>query len=239
MSAVANPLHDIEVPLDAELRSALDQSGSTVIPGLLSPTLCTELRDMYDCERLFRSRVVMAQHHYGRGEYQYFAAPLPPLVLQLRQRLYAELMPLANEWHERLQRTERFPAELDEFTQRCHAAGQLRPTPLLLRYRQNDYNCLHQDLYGAHVFPLQVAVLLSRAGEDFTGGEFVLTEQRPRMQARVEVLHLQQGDAVVFAVNERPIMGTRGTARAKLRHGVSRVRQGERFTLGLIFHDAT
>jgi hypothetical protein len=237
MSAAVHALPDTALP--TELRNALEQCGGTVIPGLLPPALCTELRDMYGCESLFRSRVVMARHHYGRGEYKYFAAPLPPLVSQLRQRLYAQLAPIANEWQERLQHTERFPAELEEFTQRCHAAGQLRPTPLLLRYAQNDYNCLHQDLYGAHVFPLQVAVLLSRAGQDFSGGEFVLTEQRPRLQARVEVVPLQQGDAVVFAVNERPVKGARGTSRAKLRHGVSRVRQGERFTLGLIFHDAT
>ena len=223
----------------AQLSAALEETGSALLPQLLPVSLCTELRDMYECDHMFRSRVVMARHHYGRGEYKYFAAPLPPVIMQLRCELYAQLVPIANEWHERLQRSERFPAQLADFTERCHQAGQTRPTPLLLRYARNDYNCLHQDLYGAHVFPLQVAILLSRPGHDFTGGEFVLTEQRPRLQSRVEVLPLQQGDAVVFAVNERPIQGARGTARAKLRHGVSRIRQGQRFTLGVIFHDAT
>jgi uncharacterized protein len=239
MSAVAAVLDRPGTLVPAASLEALQASGSSVVPGLLSGSACTELRDMYGCERLFRNRVVMARHHYGRGEYQYFAAPLPPLVLQLRRQLYAELAPIANQWHQQLQRTERFPPQLEEFTRRCQEAGQLRPTPLLLRYAQNDYNCLHQDLYGAHVFPLQVAILLSQPGRDFAGGEFVLTEQRPRLQARVEVVPLQQGDAVVFAVNERPIQGARGIARAKLRHGVSRIRQGERFTLGIIFHDAT
>jgi hypothetical protein len=227
------------IGLDAdELRRALEETGSALLPQLLPASLCTELRDMYECDPMFRSRVVMARHHYGRGEYKYFAAPLPPLIMQLRRELYAQLAPIANQWHERLQRAERFPSELAEFTDRCHRAGQTRPTPLLLRYTRNDYNCLHQDLYGAHVFPLQVAILLSQPGRDFTGGEFVLTEQRPRLQSRVEVLPLQQGDAAVFAVNERPIQGARGDARVRLRHGVSRIRQGERFTLGLIFHDA-
>jgi uncharacterized protein len=238
MNAAAEALDRTRTLIPTESLEALHASGSSVVPGLLPPAACTELRDMYGCERLFRNRVVMAHHHYGRGEYQYFAAPLPPVVLQLRRQLYAELAPLANDWHQRLQRAGRFPARLEDFTRRCHDAGQLRPTPLLLRYAQNDYNCLHQDLYGAHVFPLQVAILLSQPDHDFTGGEFVLTEQRPRLQARVEVVPLQQGDAVVFAVNERPIQGARGIARAKLRHGVSRIRQGQRFTLGIIFHDA-
>lgn len=161
MSAAAEMLGRAGTLIPAASLEALHASGSSVVPGLLPAAICTELRDMYDCERLFRRRVVMARHHYGRGEYQYFAAPLPPLVLQLRHQLYAELAPLANRWHEQLQRAERFPSRLEEFTRRCHEAGQLRPTPLLLRYAQNDYNCLHQDLYGAHVFPLQVAILLS------------------------------------------------------------------------------
>jgi hypothetical protein len=193
---------------------------------------------MYARDSLFRSRVVMARHNFGRGEYKYFAAPLPDLVAELRQRLYAQLAPVANAWHQRLGRSDRLPLELAGFTERCHAAGQCRPTPLLLRYAKNDYNCLHQDLYGEHVFPLQVTVLLSEPGRDFAGGEFVLTEQRPRMQSRVQVVPLSRGDAVVFAVNERPMMGSRGTYRVKLRHGVSRIRQGERFALGIIFHDA-
>ena len=221
------------------LRAALDVEGSATLPQLLPAALCLQLRQLYGQAELFRSRVVMARHNFGRGEYQYFAAPLPALVAELRRALYQQLVPLANEWHERLGREERFPAELASFTARCHAAGQQRPTPLLLRYTKNDYNCLHQDLYGSLVFPLQVAVLLSVPGRDFAGGEFVLTEQRPRMQSRVEVVNLCEGDAVVFASNERPMQGTRGSYRVKLRHGVSRIRQGERFTLGIVFHDAT
>jgi uncharacterized protein len=220
------------------LRTALDQDGYVVLPRLLALDACSELRDMYEHGRLFRNRVVMQQHNFGRGEYKYFAAPLPALVAELRQTLYAGLVPTANAWHERLKRSERFPPELSEFTARCHAAGQSKPTPLLLRYTENDYNCLHQDLYGEHFFPMQVAVLLSEPGRDFSGGEFVLTEQRPRMQSRVEVVPLSQGDAVAFAVNERPVAGVRGTYRVKLRHGVSRLRDGQRFTLGVIFHDA-
>jgi uncharacterized protein len=221
-----------------ELRARLDENGSAVIARLLTERECTELRDMYTRDELFRSRVVMARHHYGRGEYKYFTSPLPPIVAELRQRLYAELAPLANLWQERMRQAERFPSDLETFTRRCHAAGQTRPTPLLLRYTKNDYNCLHQDLYGAHVFPLQVAVLLSQPDRDFAGGELVLTEQRPRMQSRVEVIPLQQGDAVAFAVNERPVIGTRSSYRVKMRHGVSRLRRGERFTLGIILHDA-
>ena len=219
-------------------RATLDQEGSAVLPNLLAPDSCAELRDMYARDSLFRSRVVMGRHNFGRGEYKYFATPLPKLVAELRGALYRELAPVANTWQERLGHADRFPLELADFTARCHAAGQDKPTPLLLRYEKNDYNCLHQDLYGEHVFALQVAVLLSQPGRDFLGGEFVLTEQRPRMQSRVEVVPLSQGDAVVFAVNERPVAGSRGSYRVKLRHGVSRIRQGERFTLGVIFHDA-
>ena len=180
----------------------------------------------------------MQRHGFGRGEYRYFSYPLPPLVQHLRTTLYPHLAPIANRWHERMGLETRFPDEHDTFLARCRAAGQARPTPLLLQYGADDYNCLHQDLYGAHVFPLQVAVLLSAPGEDFDGGEFVLTEQRPRMQSRVEVLPLRKGDAVIFAVNDRPVSGTRGDYRVIMRHGVSRVRAGHRHTLGIIFHDA-
>jgi hypothetical protein len=181
----------------------------------------------------------MARHGFGRGEYRYFAYPLPAPILQWRETFYARLAPIANAWHERLGIAARFPDTHAAFLARCHAASQTQPTPLLLRYEAGDYNCLHQDLYGEHVFPLQVAVLLSRPGEDFEGGEFVITEQRPRMQSRVEVLHLSQGDAAVFAVSHRPVQGARGSYRVNLRHGVSRIRAGERHTLGVIFHDAT
>lgn len=180
----------------------------------------------------------MSRHGFGRGEYKYFCYPLPPIVERLRTALYGHLAPIANQWSERLGLDVRFPPSHAAFIRRCHDAGQLRPTPLLLKYAAQDYNCLHQDLYGEHVFPLQVAVLLSRPGEDFDGGEFVLTEQRPRMQSRVEVVSLAQGDAVIFAVHHRPIRGTRGAHRVNLRHGVSRVRRGQRRTLGIIFHDA-
>jgi len=180
----------------------------------------------------------MARHGYGRGEYRYFSYPLPPLVQQLRTAIYPRLAPLANRWHERMGKATRFPADLAAFLDRCHQAGQARPTPLLLQYGPGDYNCLHQDLYGEHVFPLQVAVLLSQPGRDFEGGEFVLTEQRPRMQSRVSVAPLNQGDAVIFAVNARPVAGARGDYQVKVRHGVSPLRGGHRHTLGLIFHDA-
>ena len=193
---------------------------------------------LYAAETGFRSHVVMARHGYGRGEYRYFSYPLPPLVQQLRTAIYPRLAPLANRWHERMGKATRFPADLAAFLDRCHQAGQARPTPLLLQYGPGDYNCLHQDLYGEHVFPLQVAVLLSQPGRDFEGGEFVLTEQRPRMQSRVSVAPLNQGDAVIFAVNARPVAGARGDYQVKVRHGVSPLRGGHRHTLGLIFHDA-
>ncbi len=216
----------------------LQSHGCAVLPKLLTPGQCDGLVALYGQPSHFRSRVVMARHGFGRGEYQYFSYPLPDLVQQLRQTLYPHLAAVANRWNEAMGNAPRFPPDHAGFLARCHAAGQTRPTPLLLQYGEGDYNCLHQDLYGEHVFPLQVAVLLSRPGEDFSGGEFVLTEQRPRMQSRAEVVPLAQGDAVVFAVNQRPVQGSRGFYRVTLRHGVSRLRSGQRHTLGVIFHDA-
>ena len=217
---------------------ALDAEGWAVLPGLLSATECEATAALYDEAGPFRSRVVMARHGLGRGEYRYYAYPLPDLLAALRPALYARLAPIANRWHERMGLAVRFPDDHAAFLARCHAAGQARPTPLLLRYGPGDYNCLHQDLYGEHVFPLQVAVLLSEPGEGFTGGEFVLTEQRPRMQSRAAVVPLRRGDAVAFAVNARPVQGARGDYRVTMRHGVSRITSGRRHTLGVIFHDA-
>jgi uncharacterized protein len=216
----------------------LDAAGAAVLPGLLHAQQCRALAQLYTDAALFRSRIVMSRHGFGRGEYQYFRYPLPPLVAKLRTALYPYLAPIANRWNERMRDKVRYPSSHMEFIDRCHAAGQVRPTPLLLRYGAGDYNCLHQDLYGEHVFPLQITLLLSCPGKDFEGGEFVLTEQRPRMQSRAEVVPLRQGDAVVFAVHHRPVQGTRGVYRVNLRHGVSRVRRGQRSTLGIIFHDA-
>jgi uncharacterized protein len=216
----------------------LDAGGSVVLPSLLSREECHAVGALYSDERNFRSRVVMARHGFGQGEYQYFNYPLPALIAGLRTALYPRLAGIANAWNERMRLEPRFPADHAAFLERCHAAGQTRPTPLLLRYRAGDYNCLHQDVYGEHVFPLQVVVLLSEPGEDFDGGELVLTEQRPRMQSRVEVLHLRRGDAAIFAVRERPVHGKRGDYRVNMRHGVSRVQSGLRHTLGIIFHDA-
>lgn len=221
------------------LEGDLEAQGWSVMTDLLTSAECDDIAGMYDDDDRFRSRVVMARHGFGRGEYRYFAYPLPPLIRQLRATLYPRLVPLANQWHERMRMDVRFPALHAEFIARCAAAGQARPTPLLLQYRAGDYNCLHQDLYGEHVFPLQVAVLLSEPAVDFGGGEFVLTEQRPRMQTRAAVVPLTKGDAVVFAVNSRPVRGTRGDYRVKLRHGVSKITAGRRHTLGIIFHDAT
>ena len=222
----------------AELDRELDESGHALLPHLLEPSECAQLVELYAEPERFRSTIVMARHGFGRGEYRYFAYPLPALVGRLRKRLYRQLAPIANRWSEALRSKVRYPAELDEFLERCHAAGQARPTPLLLRYGAGDFNCLHQDLYGELAFPLQITVLLSRPGADFTGGEFVLTEQRPRKQSRAEIVPLGQGDAVVFAVSHRPVAGARGAYRATLRHGVSRLRSGQRYTAGIIFHDA-
>ena len=217
----------------------LNRHGCALVPGLLAPAACTALAAQYDEPQRFRSRVVMERHGFGRGQYQYFAYPLPEPVAALRMALYAPLAAIANRWQAALGLEARFPPEYAAFMARCHAAGQVRPTPLLLRYGEGDYNCLHQDLYGEHVFPLQLAVLLSRPQLDFTGGEFVLTEQRPRMQSRVEVVPLLQGDAVIFPVAQRPVNGVRGSYRVGMRHGVSRLRSGTRHTLGVIFHDAS
>jgi uncharacterized protein len=220
------------------ISSDLDAQGWAVMPKLLSAKECESVASLYQQDKGFRSKIVMARHGFGRGEYKYFAYPLPPLIETLRTALYPHLAPIANRWHEAMGMDERFPAHHAQFITRCHAAGQTRPTPLLLQYARDDYNCLHQDLYGEHVFPLQVAILLSEPGKDFEGGEFVLTEQRPRMQSRVAVVPLTKGDAVVFAVNSRPVQGTRGSYRCNLRHGVSKLRSGNRHTLGIIFHDA-
>ena len=225
--------------LDATaIAAALDADGHAVIPGLLRADECRALAALYDAEDGFRSRVVMARHGYGRGEYRYFSYPLPDIVASLRGSFYPLLAPVADRWHQAMKLETRFPPTHGEFLRRCHGAGQTRPTPLLLRYGPGDYNCLHQDLYGAHVFPLQIAFLLSDPARDFEGGEFVLTEQRPRMQSRVQVVPLTQGDGVVFAVNQRPLQGARGAYRVVMRHGVSRLRAGHRHTLGVIFHDA-
>jgi hypothetical protein len=221
-----------------DIAAQLTASGAAITPPLFDPASCEGLQASYEDAACFRSTVVMARHGFGRGEYRYFAYPLPRRIHALRAALYARLAPIANQWEEMLGRTHRYPDSHDAFLAQCHAAGQGKPTPLLLKYGPGDYNCLHQDLYGEHVFPLQAAFLLSRPGEDFTGGEFVLTEQRPRMQSRVEVAPLLQGQAVIFAVNERPVRGTKGVYRVKMRHGVSRIRSGRRFTLGVILHDA-
>jgi len=220
------------------IAASLDERGAATLPALLDPDACAALASSYDDDAPFRSRVVMARHGFGRGEYRYFAYPLPPLVASLRALLYPHLAGIANRWSAALGAAERFPATLDLYLERCHRAGQTKPTPLLLSYGEGDFNCLHRDLYGALAFPLQATVLLSAPGRDFAGGEFVLTEQRPRMQSCAEVEPLALGDAVLFAVNERPVRGTRGVYRVAMRHGVSRVLSGRRRTLGIIFHDA-
>jgi hypothetical protein len=226
-------------PIDwARLSEDIDSHGYAVVAKLVRATDCRAVASLYDVDSRFRSRVIMARHGYGRGEYRYFAYPLPEMISDLRAALYPPLAAIANRWNASFKGDVHFPPTHAAYLKRCHAAGQVKPTPLLLKYGVGDYNCLHQDIYGEHVFPLQLAVLLSRPGEDFTGGEFVLTEQRPRMQSRVEVVPLSQGDAVIFPVRERPVQGTRGIYRVNMRHGVSRLRSGARFTLGIIFHDA-
>ena len=242
--AVASPARrkGIDERVDAidwtEAEAHLDGHGFSTIERILTADECRAIASLYDDDGAFRSRVVMARHGFGRGEYKYFRYPLPDLVFELRQALYPRLAPIANRWNESMRLEARYPPQHAEFLERCHAAGQTRPTPLLLRYGAGDFNALHQDLYGEHVFPLQVAFLLAEPEEDFTGGELVLTEQRPRMQSRAAVVPLRRGDAVVFAVRHRPVQGTRGTYRVNLRHGVSEVRSGRRHTLGVIFHDA-
>lgn len=239
MSASATRSSDIDALIGWSSAAVdLERQGWGLLAGLMSPAECAALVTLYDAPERFRSRIVMARHGYGRGEYQYFAYPLPDLVQTLRSTLYARLAPVANQWNAAMGIAVEYPATLDRFVARCHEAGQSRPTPLLLRYGPGDYNCLHQDVYGEHVFPLQVAILLSQPHEDFSGGEFVLTEQRPRMQSRACVVPLRRGDAVVFPVRQRPVRGTRGMYRVNLRHGVSEVRDGARHTLGIIFHDA-
>ena len=241
-SVTEHPRERLASRLDAvpwsDVEEQLDAAGCAVLPGLLAAEDCDALVPLYAQDAKFRSRIVMGRHGFGRGEYKYFAYPLPQPVALLRESIYPRLVPIANRWHEALGLAARFPLRHADFVRRCHEHGQLRPTPLMLCYGQGDYNCLHQDLYGEHVFPLQLAVLLSRPGSDFIGGEFVMTEQRPRMQSRPEVVALGQGDAVVFAVHARPVQGTRGVSRVNHRHGVSRLHGGQRFTLGVIFHDA-
>ena len=220
------------------LGEQLDTFGWARIPSLITAAECGEIASLYPDDRQFRSHIIMARHGFGRGEYKYFAYPLPQTIATLRTTLYAPLAEIANRWNTSMGVAARFPCNHADFVARCHDAGQTRPTPLLLQYGESDFNALHQDVYGEHIFPLQLAVLLSQPGRDFEGGEFVLVEQRPRMQSRAEVVPLERGDAVVFAVRERPVRGTRGTYRVNMRHGVSRVRSGRRQTLGVIFHDA-
>ena len=222
----------------ADVGTHLDANGWAMLPGILCAEECRALAGLYEGGGRFRSHVVMARHGFGRGEYKYFAYPLPELIADLRTAIYPRLAPIADRWNEAMRIDVRYPADHADFLARCHAAGQTRPTPLLLQYGEGDFNALHQDLYGEHVFPFQVVFLLSEPGRDFTGGEFVLTEQRPRMQSRAEVVPLHQGDAAIFAVHHRPVEGKRGVYRVNLRHGVSRVRSGHRHTMGVIFHDA-
>jgi hypothetical protein len=217
----------------------LDAQGWAIAPKLLTHTEADAVAGLYDRGDGFRSHVIMGRHGFGRGEYKYFSYPLPPIIQSLRAATYPHLVPIANKWHERMSKEVRFPANHAAFLDRCHKAGQVRPTPLLLQYAPDDYNCLHRDLYGEHVFPIQIAILLDQPGEDFEGGEFVMTEQRPRMQTRAMVLPLKKGDAAIFAVNSRPMKGVRGDYQVKLNHGVSKLYSGKRHTVGVIFHDAT
>jgi uncharacterized protein len=241
MARVQSQVSTVEPIVDlnwSTIAADLDAHGCAVIGPVLPADECAALAALYPQDGPFRSRVVMARHGFGRGEYKYFSYPLPTAVAALRTALYPPLAEIANHWNEAMRIETRYPPDLDGYLARCHAAGQTRPTPLLLQYGPGDYNCLHQDLYGEHVFPLQATVLLSRPGADFSGGEFVLTEQRPRMQSRAEVVPLGQGEAVIFPVHHRPVQGARGTYRVNMRHGVSRLRAGHRHTLGIIFHDA-
>ena len=231
--------HRVEAVDWDQVSSSLDAEGNAMIGGLLKPEECREIAGFYNQDDIFRSRVIMGRHGFGKGEYKYFSYPLPDIVQCLRTAVYPHLAPIGNKWNEAMNINVRYPDQHAEFLSRCHQAGQTRPTPLLLQYEPGDYNCLHQDLYGEHVFPLQLAILLSEPGTDFTGGEFVMTEQRPRMQSRPMVVPLRQGDAVIFAVHNRPVKGTKGTYRVNLRHGVSRLLSGRRHTMGIIFHDAT
>jgi hypothetical protein len=239
---IARTATDISARVDAldwdGITADLDAQGCAVLKQLLTPQECGGIAALYPDDGRFRSKVVMGRHGFGRGEYKYFSYPLPDLIAELRPALYARLTATANRWNRTMGIDIGYPAAHAAFLKRCHDAGQTRPTPLLLQYGEGDYNCLHQDLYGEHVFPIQVAILLSQPGRDFSGGEFVLTEQRPRMQSRPEVVPLAQGDAVAFAVHHRPVQGTRGPYRVNLRHGVSRIRSGHRHTVGVIFHDA-
>jgi hypothetical protein len=221
-----------------QISRELDEHGWATIHQLLSPAECHLLSSFYERDEMFRSRVVMERHAFGRGEYKYFNYPLPEIITDVRTHCYPHLAVIANRWTIAVGSRIRYPDKHADFLARCHQAGQTKPTPLLLRYETDDYNCLHQDLYGEHVFPLQITVLLAEPGRDFTGGEFVLTEQRPRMQSRPTVVSLRQGDAVIFAVQHRPVQGSRSVYRVNMRHGVSRVRSGLRYTLGVIFHDA-
>ncbi len=232
---LANRIADVDW---RNIKTELDQFGAARIDRLLTSGECASIAKRYSNDDEFRSHIRMAHHGFGRGEYKYWSYPLPDVVQDLRTRLYQPMAEIANEWRHSLGYEKPFPKALDAYIDRCHRADQIRPTPLLLRYEANDYNCLHQDLYGEHIFPLQVAILLSEPNRDFAGGEFVLTEQRPRMQSRAEVVPLRKGDAVIFPVNARPVKGANGTYRVKMRHGVSRVRSGMRYTLGIIFHDA-
>jgi uncharacterized protein len=239
-AAMARPMSDRLRAIDWDAASRdLDAHGCAVIPGLLPADQCDVVAGLYAVESLFRRRIVMSRHGFGSGEYKYFSYPLPDFIQELRTSLYPKLAPIANRWNAAPRLAVRYPATHADFLARCRAVGQVRPTPLLLKYATGDYNCLHQDLYGEEVFPLQVAILLSEPGRDFTGGEFVLTEQRPRMQSRPHVVPLKQGDAVVFAVHHRPVQGVRGAYRVNMRHGVSQVLSGHRCTLGVIFHDAS
>ena len=235
MSPVANRIARLDW---TAITDALNETGHATTGPLLTPDECAAVASLYNDDQVFRSRIIMARHGFGRGEYKYFAYPLPPLIQAMRPALYERLAPVANRWNRALGFANQFPDTHEAYLAACHAAGQTRPTPLLLKYEAGDYNCLHQDLYGDLFFPMQTAFLLSTPGQDFTGGEFVLTEQRPRMQSRAQVVQLSQGEAVIFAVNHRPVQGSRGAYRVTMRHGVSSLRSGQRFTLGIIFHDA-